>query len=73
MSYYRAFLELTCVLTGQLQIHLVAQILNGRPIVVFDFPNEIDQVRSAPPLRASASSLPGIFTVTGTKYSARFS
>ena len=36
------FWQLTGVLTGQLDIHLVAQILNCRPIVVFDFADEID-------------------------------
>ena len=59
---------------AQLDVQLVAHVLHRDAVVVLHLADEVDH-RCAPRRAAcaSASSLPGIFTATGTKYSARFS
>ena len=57
---------------AQLDVHLVAHVGDGGAVVVLDLADEIDQRVLGAAGLASASSLPGIFTTSGTKYSARF-
>src|SRR6266480_586956 len=62
-----------CRCCPRLVVHLVAQILNGGAVFILHFADKIDECAlGTPPVRASTSSLPGILTVIGTKYSARF-